>query len=66
MSNKSNLPTEIAQRCLDVDTLETCNSGDKDFHELGVWNIRRALEEAFEAGFSAGHFHSKVFKGLDA
>lgn len=27
---------------------------DLDFHELSVWQIRRALEQAYEAGRDAG------------
>jgi acyl carrier protein len=40
----------IAKRLLDVPTLETRNSDALDFHSLAVWNIRLALESAFELG----------------
>lgn len=42
--------TKIAAELLQVDTLETQDIGSADFHELAVWNIKAALEAAFEAG----------------
>ena len=33
-----------------VGTLETRNRDRLDFHDVAVWSIRAALEEAFEAG----------------
>ena len=33
-----------------VETLETRNRDRLDFHDVAVWTIRAALEEAFEAG----------------
>ena len=41
---------EIAQRILGIDTLQTRKSDSLDFHEVAVWNIKEALEAAFEAG----------------
>ena len=41
---------EIAQRRFSLETLETQNSDRLDFHDVAVWAIRDALEEAFEAG----------------
>jgi hypothetical protein len=35
---------------LDIGTLETRNSDSLDFHDLSVWQIREALEQAYEAG----------------
>lgn len=40
----------IAQRTLALSTLESRMSDRLDFHDLGVISIRRALEEAYEAG----------------
>jgi hypothetical protein len=45
---------EIAQRRFFLETLETRNSDSLDFHDVAVWAIRAALEEAFEAGRRAG------------
>ena len=45
---------EIAQRQFRLETLETQNWDRLDFHDVAVWAIRAALEEAFEAGRRAG------------
>ena len=37
-----------------IETLETRNSGSLDFHDVAVWAIRAALEDAYEAGRIAG------------
>lgn len=34
--------------------LDTRNSDRLDFHDLAVWNIKAALQAAFEAGQQAG------------
>lgn len=53
-SNKLDaLFTQIAQRHLNVDSLQTRNSDRLDFHDVSVWGIRSALEAAFEAGAQA-------------
>ena len=41
---------EIATRHFFVETLETRNSDQLDFHDVAVWAMRAALEDAFEAG----------------
>ena len=41
---------EIAQRQFRIETLETRNGDRLDFHDVAIWAIRAALEEAFEAG----------------
>ena len=45
---------EIATRHFFVETLETRNSNQLDFHDVAVWAMRAALEDAFEAGRIAG------------
>ena len=40
----------IAQTILGLETLDTRNSDRLDFHDLAVWNIKAALQAAFEAG----------------
>ena len=45
---------EIATRHFFVETLETRNSDQLDFHDVAVWAMRAALEDAFEAGRIAG------------
>ena len=37
-----------------IDTLETRNSDRLDFHDVAVWAIRAALDDAYEAGRIAG------------
>ena len=37
-----------------IETLETQNSDRLDFHDVAVWAIRAALEDAYEAGRIAG------------
>ena len=41
---------EIAKRQFFIETLETRERDSLDFHDVPVWAIRAALEEAFEAG----------------
>mgnify|MGYP000936433385 CR=1 FL=1 len=42
--------TEIAQRHLQIETLEPRHADDLDFHDVAVWNFRAALVAAYEAG----------------
>jgi hypothetical protein len=57
--------TGIAQKNFtSVETLETRKSDDLDFHDVSVWEIRKALEDAFIAGMTTGtnlkkHLHLK-------
>ena len=44
----------IARRQFRIETLETRNRDRLDFHDVAVWAIRTALEDAFEAGRRAG------------
>lgn len=45
---------EIAKAELFIETLETRNSDELDFHEVSTWGIRKALELAFELGREEG------------
>jgi len=42
----------IAREELGVETLDARNSDQLDFHELAVWQIRKALLKAYEAGMT--------------
>jgi hypothetical protein len=42
--------SEIAQRYFGNKTLETQSSDALDFCDVAVWNLKAALEAAFEAG----------------
>lgn len=47
--------TGIAQKNIpSVETLETRNSDDLDFHDVAIWSIKAALEDAFIAGMTCG------------
>ena len=41
---------EIARTTLGLETLETRRSDGLDFHDLAVWQIKQALQAAYEAG----------------
>ena len=47
------LLTEIAKKHLNIETLETRNSDNLDFHDVAVWSLKEALQEAYEAGLKA-------------
>lgn len=44
----------IAQKKLGIPTLETRGSDSLDFYDVAVWQVRDALQAAYEGGFSAG------------
>jgi len=44
---------KIAREVLDLETLETRRMDSLDFHDLAVWEIRKALEAAYNAGRDA-------------
>jgi hypothetical protein len=58
MENKellNKILTDIAQKNFPgVETLKTRNSDDMDFHDVAVWAIKAALEDAFIAGMTTG------------
>jgi len=41
----------IAREALGLKTLKTRNAGHLDFHELAVWQVRKALRMAYAAGY---------------
>ena len=43
----------IAKDVLGIETLDTRKSDGLDFHDLAVWQIRKALEAAYQAGRKA-------------
>jgi hypothetical protein len=48
--SKAEIFTRIAQTHLNIDTLEERKSDSLDFHDVGVLNIKAALEAAYAAG----------------
>lgn len=59
MNKLDNILTLIAQKHLDIETLETRNRDALDFHYLPVWYIKAALQAAFDAGQQAASTHPK-------
>ncbi len=51
--NIDQLLAEIAKKHLNLETLETRNSDSLDFHDVAVWPLKEALQEAYEAGLKA-------------
>ncbi len=49
-TNRNTILMTIAREALFLETLEVRGRDGKDFHSLGVANIRVALENAYEAG----------------
>lgn len=47
---KTETLNKIARHTLDLATLETRHSDGLDFSDQAVWNIKEALEAAYEAG----------------
>ncbi|AKJ30669.1 DUF6900 domain-containing protein [Caldimonas brevitalea] len=54
MENLNALFASIARKHLRIETLETRNSDQLDFPEVAVWEVRRALDAAFKAGYERG------------
>ncbi len=50
----------IAQKTLGIETLQVRKSDSLDFHDLGVWSIKDALELAYKTGMDAGLGHYAV------
>ncbi len=50
MKTKTALIARIARMTLDIPTLETRKRDRLDFHDCAVWQIKKALECAYEAG----------------
>ena len=46
---------KIAKDNIGLETLETRKSDDLDFHDVAVWSIKKALQDAFIAGMTVGN-----------
>lgn len=44
----------IAKEILHLETLETRHGDEFDFHDCAVWNIKEALERAYQLGKEQG------------
>ena len=54
MSHNEEMLTKIANEVLNIESLETKNSDNKDFHDVAVWDVKQALEKAFALGIERG------------
>lgn len=50
MTTSNDLFTQLAKEHFGIRTLETRSSDSLDFHEVAVWDVLRALTEAYECG----------------
>ncbi len=48
--NKDKTIEKIAKEKLGLDTLATRKMDELDFHDMSVWQLKAALEAAYEAG----------------
>lgn len=53
MNQLDTILTLIAQKHLDIETLETRHSDRLDFHDVAVWGLKQALHASFMAGCEA-------------
>ena len=60
MSPLDTLLTDIAQRHLRIETLESRHRDSLDFHEVSVLELRDALEAAYRAGIEQGRKGAKA------
>jgi hypothetical protein len=49
-----NILTKIAKKHFNIDTLETRKSDSLDMHNCAVWQIKEALQTAFNIGLELG------------
>ena len=54
MSHNEEMITKIANEVLNIESLETQNSDDLDFHNVAVWEVKQALEKVFALGIERG------------
>ncbi|WHZ12179.1 MAG: hypothetical protein OJF60_002620 [Burkholderiaceae bacterium] len=54
MNQIDTLLTQIAQKHLGIETLQTRSADSLDFHDTTVWCLKDALEAAFKAGVELG------------
>ena len=53
MKTRQQAIDDIASTILKLETLNTRNVDNLDFHELAIWQINEALQAAYSAGHSA-------------
>jgi len=65
MNKVAALLTQIAQSKLRIETLESRRRDSLDFHEVSVWELRDALEAAYNAGIEQGRKTASAGKSID-
>ena len=45
---------QIAKKSLQIEILERQGRDSLDFHDIAVWQIRKALLDAYQAGYTQG------------
>ena len=53
MSDLDHILTQIAKEHLGISTLQARNDDSLDFYDVAVWQVRKALKDAYDAGCSA-------------
>ena len=53
MKTRDEALANIAATILNLETLDTRKRDSLDFHELAVWQVKKALEAAYTAGRDA-------------
>lgn len=53
MKDTNELLEKIARDHLDIETLAEQKADDLDFHDISVWNLKKALQAAYDAGQQA-------------
>jgi PIN domain nuclease of toxin-antitoxin system len=54
MRKSEEVANRIADEVLNIETLETQQSDELDFHDVSVWELKRALEAAYIEGLEDG------------
>jgi hypothetical protein len=53
MSDLDHILTQIAKEHLGIATLQARNNDSLDFYDVAVWQVRKALKDAYDAGRAA-------------
>ncbi|WP_066016585.1 DUF6900 domain-containing protein [Endozoicomonas atrinae] len=59
MKTRQQAIDDIASTILKLETLNTRNVDNLDFHELAIWQIKEALQAAYSAGLQKSDASSK-------
>ena len=51
---------KVAQKHLDIASLETQNNIELDYHSVAVWQLKKALREAYNLGMGDIRLHKRV------